>query len=102
MESLDEIMRIVTLVAAGIAGISLIVGAIGILTMMCISVGERVSEIGLLRAIGARPRQIFLIFLVESVMLAVLGGALGVFLGISGVFSLTQVLPGLPVFVDEQ
>ena len=102
MESLDEIMRIVTLVAAGIAGISLVVCAIGILTMMWISVGERVSEVGLLRAIGAKPRQIFLIFLVESVMLAVLGGALGVFLGISGVFSLTQVLPGLPVFVDEQ
>ena len=102
LESLDEIMRIVTLVAAGIAGISLIVGAIGILTMMWVSVGERVSEVGLLRAIGAKPRQIFLIFLVESVMLAVLGGSLGVFLGISGVFSLTQVLPGLPVFVDEQ
>ncbi len=102
LESLDEIMRIVTLVAAGIAGISLVVGAMGILTMMWVSVGERVSEIGLLRAIGAKPRQIFLIFLVESVMLAVLGGALGVFLGISGVFSLTQVLPGLPVFVDEQ
>ena len=102
MESLDEIMRIVTLVAAGIAGISLVVGAMGILTMMWVSVGERVSEVGLLRAIGAKPRQIFLIFLVESVMLAVLGGALGVFLGISGVFSLTQVLPGLPVFVDEQ
>jgi putative ABC transport system permease protein len=95
-------MRIVTLVAAGIAGISLVVGAMGILTMMWVSVGERVSEVGLLRAIGAKPRQIFLIFLVESVMLAVLGGALGVFLGISGVFSLTQVLPGLPVFVDEQ
>jgi putative ABC transport system permease protein len=101
LESLDEIMRIVTLAAAGIAGISLVVGAIGILTMMWISVGERVSEIGLLRAIGAKPRQIFLIFLVESVMLAVLGGALGVFVGISGAFSLTLVLPGLPVFVDE-
>jgi putative ABC transport system permease protein len=81
LESLDEIMRIVTLAAAGIAGISLVVGAIGILTMMWISVGERVSEIGLLRAIGAKPRQIFLIFLVESVMLAVLGGALGGVLG---------------------
>jgi putative ABC transport system permease protein len=100
LDSLDEIMRIVTLAAAGIAGISLLVGAIGILTMMWISVGERVSEIGLLLAMGARPRQIFLIFIVESVMLSVLGGALGVFLGILGAFSLTFVLPGLPVFVD--
>jgi len=102
LESLDEIMQIVTLAAAGIAGISLVVGALGIVTMMWISVGERVSEIGLLRAIGAKPRQIFLIFIVESVMLSVLGGALGVFLGMLGAFALTLVLPGLPVFVDEQ
>jgi len=102
LESLDEIMRIVTLAAAGIAGISLVVGALGIVTMMWISVGERVSEIGLLRALGALPRQIFLIFIVESVMLSVLGGALGVFLGMLGAFALTLLLPGLPVFVDEQ
>ncbi|MEJ2230822.1 MAG: ABC transporter permease, partial [Nitrospirales bacterium] len=55
LEVLDDVMRVVTLAAAGIAGISLIVGAIGILTMMWISVGERYSEIGLLRALGARP-----------------------------------------------
>lgn len=102
LESLDEIMRIITLAAAGIAGISLVVGALGIVTMMWISVGERVSEIGLLRAMGALPRQIFLIFIVESVMLSVLGGALGVFLGMLGAFALTLVLPGLPVLVDEQ
>ena len=101
LETLDEIMRIVTMAAAGIAGISLIVGALGILTVMWISVGERVSEIGLLRAMGAKPRQIFLIFIAESVMLAVLGGALGVCLGMLGVIMLTLVLPGLPVFVDE-
>ncbi len=101
LESLDEIMRIVTLAAAGIAGISLVVGALGIMTMMWISVGERVSEIGLLRAMGAPPRQIFSIFLVESVMLAVLGGVLGVFLGIAGALILTFILPGLPIFLDE-
>lgn len=69
---------------------------------MWFSVGERVSEIGLLRAMGAQPHQIFLIFIVESVLLAVLGGALGVLLGIVGAFALTLVLPGLPIFVDEQ
>ena len=102
LESLDEIMRIITLAAVGIAGISLVVGALGIVTMMWISVGERVSEIGLLRAMGALPRQIFLIFIMESVMLSVLGGALGVFLGMLGAFALTMILPGLPVLVDEQ
>ena len=102
LEVLDDIMHVVTLAAAGIAGISLVVGAIGILTMMWISVGERVSEIGLLRAIGANPAQIFLIFLFESVVLSVLGGGLGVLLGLAGAFLLTVVQPGLPVFVDER
>ena len=51
---------------------------------------------------GAQPRQIFSVFLVESVMLAVLGGVLEVFLGIAGDFILTFVLPGLPIIVDEQ
>ncbi len=101
LESLDEIMGIVTLAAAGIAAISLVVGALGIVTMMWISVGERVSEIGLLRAMGAQPRQIFLIFIVESVLLSVLGGAFGVFLGLVGAFALTLVLPDLPIFVNE-
>lgn len=101
LESLDEIMRVVTMAAAGIAAISLIVGAIGILTMMWISVGERESEIGLLRALGAGPRQIFSVFLVESVVLSVLGGGVGMVLGILGAFMLTLVLPGLPVYVDE-
>ncbi len=102
LESLDEIMRIVTLAAVGIAGISLVVGALGIVTMMWISVGERVSEIGLLRAMGALPRQIFLMLIVESVMLSVLGGTLGIGLGMLGAFALTWVLPGLPLFVDAQ
>ena len=52
-----------------------IVGALGILMMIWISVGERVSEIGLLHAMGAKPRPIFVIFIVESVMLSVPGGA---------------------------
>ena len=98
LESLDEIMRIVTLAAAGIAGISLVVGALGIVTIMWISVGERVSEIGLLRAMGAKPQQIFLVFIIEAVLLSVLGGILGLVLGIVGAYSLTLVLPGLPVF----
>jgi putative ABC transport system permease protein len=102
LEVLDDVMRVLTLSAAGIAGISLIVGAIGILTMMWISVGERYSEIGLLRALGARPRQIILIFLFESMILAMLGGGLGVILGVVGALLLTIILPGLPVYVDEQ
>ena len=102
LDSLDEIMRVVTLAAAGIAGISLVVGAIGVLTMMWISVGERIPEIGLLRSLGARSHQIFSIFLVESVILSAMGGGVGVMAGIVGVWVLTLILPGLPVLIDEQ
>ena len=100
LEVLDEVMNVVTLAAAGIASISLIVGAIGILTMMWITVGERTSEIGLLRAVGATPGQIFRLFLVESIALAAVGGGLGVFLGLGLLMVLQAVLPGLPVHVD--
>lgn len=100
VEVLDKVMKVVTLAAGGIAGISLIVGAIGILTMMWITVGERTSEIGLLRAIGATPRQIFGLFLVESVALAVVGGSLGIALGLGLLAGIQIVVPGLPVYVD--
>ena len=57
-----------------IAGVSLVVGAIGVFTMMWITVGERISEIGLLRALGATSREVNLLFLLEAVVLTVLGG----------------------------
>ena len=100
LETLDEVMNVVTLSAGGIAGISLIVGAIGILTMMWITVGERTSEIGLLRAIGSTPRQIFALFLAESMALAAVGGTLGIVLGLGVLTGLQTVVPGLPVHVD--
>ncbi len=100
LEVLDEVMRVVTLAAGGIAGISLFVGAIGIMTMMWITVGERVPEIGLLRAIGASPGQVFGIFLAESTMLAALGGGLGVSLGVGLLLTLQGLVPDLPVYVD--
>jgi len=100
LEALDEVMNVVTLAAGGIAGISLVVGAIGILTMMWISVGERTSEIGLLRAIGATPKQIFGLFLVESISLATVGGTLGITLALGLLGGIQTVVPALPVYVD--
>ncbi len=100
IEVLDKVMNVVTLAAGGIAGISLIVGAIGILTMMWITVGERTSEIGLLRAIGATPRQIFGLFLLESIAMAVVGGSLGIALGLGLLGVIHTIVPGLPVHVD--
>lgn len=97
LDTLDRIIRIVSLAVGGIGAISLLVGSIGILTITWISVNERTSEIGLARAIGATSTQILLLFLTEAALLSTLGGALGVIMGL-GVARLLQVyVPTLPV-----
>jgi len=97
IETFGKVMNVITLGAGAIAMVSLIVGAIGILTMMWISVGERTSEIGLLRAVGVRNRDIKRIFLVEAVMLTSVGGGIGMLLGLLVATISRVVLPGLPI-----
>ena len=97
IETFGKVMNVITLGAGAIAMVSLIVGAIGILTMMWISVGERTSEIGLLRAVGVRNRDIKRIFLVEAVMLTSVGGGIGMLLGLLVASISRVVLPGLPI-----
>lgn len=77
----SSITQTFTILLAAVAGISLIVGGIGIMNMMLTNVTERTKEIGLRKAIGAKRRDISLQFLAEAVMLTFFGGALGVFLG---------------------
>jgi len=97
LDVFDNIMNIVTMAVGAIGGVSLLVGAIGILTMMWIAVGERQNEIGLIRSVGATRQQVQLVFLVEAATLATLGGLLGLGAGV-GICSLIRVaLPGLPV-----
>lgn len=97
LDVFGRVLGIVSVAVSGIAAISLVVGAIGILTMMWIGVNERTPEIGLALAIGASRRQILSLFLAEATLLATLGGAAGVAIGI-GVARLGQLLlPGLPV-----
>ncbi len=97
LEVFDNVMNIVTLSVGAIAGISLLVGAIGILTMMWIAVGERTAEIGLARAIGASRRQVTLLFLLEAAALATAGGLAGVAAGLGLAALLRVAVPGLPV-----
>ena len=74
---------IFTILIAGIAGISLVVGGIGVMNIMLVSVSERTREIGLRKALGATHRAIMLQFIVEAVILCIIGGLIGVFLGTS-------------------
>ncbi|MEW5981006.1 MAG: ABC transporter permease [Acidobacteriota bacterium] len=93
---MDRVLDIVSIAVGGIGAISLIVGAIGILTMMWISVGERTAEIGLARAVGAGAPELLLIFLLESALLSLGGGAIGVTLAVAVGWGIRLVAPGLP------
>jgi putative ABC transport system permease protein len=96
---LDSILRVLTFGVAAIGGISLLVGAVGITTIMTISVAERTSEVGLFRAIGAPRSQIRSLFLIEAAILGTLGGASGI-VGAVLLIELAQLaLPSLPVKV---
>ena len=81
LDVMDTMMGLMTNLLVGIASIALLVGGIGIMNMMLVSVTERTSEIGLRKALGARPRSIQMQFLLESIILSLLGGVVGVALG---------------------
>ncbi|MBI2932433.1 MAG: ABC transporter permease, partial [Planctomycetes bacterium] len=93
-QRMDEMTGAFTLLLSGIAVVSLLVGGIGIMNIMLVSVTERTREIGIRKAVGARNADILRQFLVESVVISLLGGLLGILLGVGG----AQLVPRLPVW----
>jgi putative ABC transport system permease protein len=96
---LGTVTGVLTSLLAGVAAISLVVGGIGIMNIMLVSVTERTREIGTRIAIGARRRDIEQQFLVEAVVLSSIGGSVGILLGIGGAFVLSRIL-SLPFVVS--
>ena len=90
---LGDILGVLTGVLAAIAGISLLVGGVGVSNIMLVSVRERTKEIGLRKAVGARPRDIGVQFLLEAVLLTTIGGVLGMALGITAALLVDRLSP---------
>jgi putative ABC transport system permease protein len=84
LSTMESVTQTMTLLLGGIAGISLLVGGIGIMNIMLVSVTERTREIGIRKAIGAKGKDILLQFLIEAIVLSVLGGSIGIALGAGG------------------
>ncbi len=97
LKTLSNILNVLTMAVGALGGISLLVGGVGIVTIMTIAVSERTGEIGLLVALGARRRTILLLFLGEAVALSGLGGLLGLLLGIGLAQAIHFAVPALPV-----
>lgn len=92
----DKVLDSVTWVAAGVVGISLLVGGIGVMNIMLVSVTERTKEIGIVKALGATPQFILLQFLVEAIVLSLFGGLIGLILGYGFAALISLVVPGMP------
>lgn len=92
LSSMDQVLGFITILLSFVAGISLVVGGIGIMNIMYVTVTERTREIGLRMAIGARQSDILLQFLLESVVLSVTGGVIGIFFGILFAYAICAIL----------
>ncbi len=97
MDVLGSVLGVLTFAVGALGGISLLVGGVGIFSIMTISVSERTNEVGLLRALGAGKGQILTLFLGEAILLAAAGGLAGLVLGWGGAWTIHQLVPSMPV-----
>jgi putative ABC transport system permease protein len=96
VKQFEKVTGTITAVVAGIVGISLLVGGIGIMNIMLVSVTERTREIGILKALGATRRDIMIQFLLEAALLALLGGVIGIILGYGAGAGIASLIPDFP------
>jgi putative ABC transport system permease protein len=97
LSALDKIMSVLKMAVGALGGVALVVGGVGVLTIMTTALKERTQEIGLLRAVGCTRQQILWMFLGEAVLLSGLGGLLGVSIVAVLVITLNTFVPGLPI-----
>jgi putative ABC transport system permease protein len=100
LSAFEQVTNVLTLFLGAIAGVALLVGGIGIMNIMLVTVSERTKEIGLRKAVGARRIHVLTQFLVESVVLSLLGGLTGILMGVGGARAIQQAVPQLDTTVS--